>query len=373
MNRLRKLKLILKSQRATRSGKRRQGSGRLLPLVLLCIALFTTAGAQQPTSEKTLRATVDPHIQPYRSVDKLSGELVTIGSEWMDDLMKMWIDGFNKLYPNVHLKSLKRETAGAMGVEPALTEGRIQLAPVSRELMPFEIDRFKKKYDYEPLAIRVGLGSYRATDRVRAITFFVNESNPIKELTLAQLDAIFCADRKRGYKEDVFTWGQLGLTGEWANREILQVGLHQPEGTGNFVRQRVCLDGEFRKGIHELQANQPVKGLDRAVSAVAVNPAAITYGGFDNRKPGTKPIAIAEHEGGPYYTGTFEEVTSGKYPLTRFVHIYVNKAPGTPLDPKVKEFLKYVLSREGQQAFEKEGVLLPLPANMVEQELNKLN
>jgi len=259
-----------------------------------------------------------------------------------------------------------------MGVEPALTDGRIQLAPASRELLPFEVDHFRKKFGYEPLAIRVGLGSYRAPDRVKAIAIYVNESNPIKELTLAQLDAIYCTTRKRGYKEDIWKWGQLGLTGEWANREILPLGTHQPEGTGNFLRMQVCLDGEFKQGFHQLKSAPPASGLDRIVTIVSINPSAIGYGGFQNRKPGAKPVAIAETEEGPYLTGTFEEVTSGKYPLVRYIYIFVNRPSGAPLDPKVREFLKYVLSLDGQRAVEKEAAMLPLPAHLAEQERSKL-
>lgn len=332
-----------------------------------------TAHAQQPGFRETLRAKADLTIPSYKPAKELSGELMSIDSEWMDDLMKSWIEGFTRLYPKVSIKSLKRDTVGAMGVEPALTDERIQLAPASRELMPFEIERFKKKFGYEPLGIRVGLGSYRAPDRTKAIAFYVNESNPIKELTLAQLDAIYCATRKRGYKEEIWKWGQLGLTGEWANREILPLGTHQPEGTGNFLRVQVCLGGEFKQGFHQLKPAPPASGLDRIVTIVSINPSAIGYGGFQNRKPGTKPVALAETEGGPYFTGTFEEVTSGRYPLTRYIYVYVNQPPGTPLDPKVREFLKYVLSLEGQQAVEKENAMLPLPAQMVEKERAKLN
>src|SRR5260370_4396487 len=175
-----------------------------------------------------------------------------------------------------------------MGVERALTDGRSQLAPASRELMPFEIEHFRKRFGYEPLGIRVALGSYRAPDRVKAIAFYVNESNPIKELTLAQLDAIYCTTRKRGYKEEIWKWGQLGLTGEWANREILPLGTHQPEGTGNFLRVQVCLDGEFKPGFHQLKPAPPASGLDRFVTIVSINSSALVYCGFQNLKPGLK-------------------------------------------------------------------------------------
>lgn len=344
-------------------------------LIWSAATLIFSVGAaysQQPGFRETLRAKADRSIPSYEPGSELSGELVSIDSEWMDDLMKSWIEGFIRQYPHVSIKSLKRDTVGAMGVEPALTDGRIQLAPASRELMPFEIEHFKKKFGYEPLGVRVALGSYRAPDRVKAIAFYVNESNPIKQLTLAELDAIYCSTRKRGYKEEIWNWGQLGLTGEWAEREILPLGTHQPEGTGNFLRVQICLDGEFKQGFHNLKSAPPASGLDRIVTIVSINPSAIGYGGFQNRKPKTKPVAIAENEGGPFLSGSFEEVTSGKYPLTRFVYIYVNRRPGQPLDPNVKEFLKYVLSLDGQRAVEQDTALLPLPANLVEQELNKL-
>src|SRR5437016_117587 len=123
-----------------------------LCLLLVSVSLLASVRAQQPAYRQTFRATVDPHLPSYKPIKGVAGDLVTIESEWMDELMKMWTEGFTRIYPNTTIRFLKRETAGAMGVEPALTEGRIQLGPVSRELMPFEIDRFKKKFAYEPLS-----------------------------------------------------------------------------------------------------------------------------------------------------------------------------------------------------------------------------
>src|SRR5215472_11254144 len=146
-------------------------------LLLSAAALTVTLGAahsQQPGFRETLRAKADPRLPSYNPVKELSGELVSIDSEWMDDLMRMWIAGFSKLYPAINIKSLKRDTVGTFGVEPALTDGKIQLGPASRELLPFEIERFKQKFGYEPLGIKVGLGSYRAPDRVKAIAIYVN-------------------------------------------------------------------------------------------------------------------------------------------------------------------------------------------------------
>lgn len=332
-----------------------------------------TGPTPQSSFRETMRAKADSRIPSYTSVKGISGDLTTIESEWMDDLMKSWIEGFSRHYPGVKISSLKRVTVGAMGVEPALTDGRIQLAPASRELLPFEVEHFKQKFGYEPLEIEVGLGSYRAPDRSKAIAIYVNQNNPIKELTLAQLDAIYCGTRNRGYKEDIWKWGQLGLTGEWADREILPVGTQQPEGTGNFLRMQACLNGDFKRSFHLLKPAPPASGLERIVRIVAANPSAIGYGGFGNARPGAKAVPLAEKEGGPYVTGTFEDVTSGKYPLVRYIYISVNRAPGKPLNANVKEFLKYVLSLEGQQAVEKDDAMLPLPLQFVERERTKLN
>jgi phosphate transport system substrate-binding protein len=309
----------------------------------------------------------------YKPAKKLAGEMTSIGTDTMEAVMKLWIEGFTRIYPKV---SIKQEAKGSMTAEPALTEGRSQLAPLSRELMPDELARFKKKYGYEPLVVKVALGSYGTPTKTVALTFYVHESNPIKQLTFAQLDAIYCTERKRGHKEDITTWGQLGATGEWANRSIKPVGVMQPDGISNYIRLRICNDGVLKPGIKEEKidhSDAAISVLTRIVLDVSHDPLAIGYAGFHNRQSGSKPVALAETDRGPFLMGTFDEVASARFPLTRFIYILVNQSPGKPLEPKVKEFLKYVLSDEGQQAVAKEGIFLPLPAQVVKQERTRLN
>jgi len=203
----------------------------------------------------------------------------------------------------------------------------------------------------------------------------VHKSNPITRLNFAQLDAIYCTGRKRGYKEDLTRWGQLGLTGEWADRPIHAYGVQWPDGISNYIRLLPCDDGELKTSIRGVKIDHSpgvLTALFRILGEIDQDPLALGYGGFYGEKPNTKRIAISASPKGPYLMGNFDEVASAKYPLTRYVHIVVNKAPGKPLDPKVKEFLKYILSQEGQQAVEREGVFLPLPARLVRQELQRL-
>lgn len=345
----------------------------LLLLVLAGLTLLASARAQEATFQETLRATVDARTSSYKPVEDLSGNLMSVGTDTMEAVMKMWIEDFTKLYPEV---KINMEAKGSLTAEPALTEGRAQLAPLSRELMPNELARFKKKFGYEPLVVKVALGSYRTPTKTVALTFYVHESNPIKKLTFAQLDAIYCTTRKRGYKEDLTTWGQIGAGGEWATRPIHLVGVMQPDGISNYIRLMICNDGEFKSGIREEKIDHSpgaVSVLTRIVTDVSNDPLAIGYAGFHNRQPGTKQVSLAETARGPFLTGSFEEVTSARFPLTRYIYILVNRPPGKPLERNVKEFLKYVLSRDGQKAVENEGIFLPLPARVSRQELVKLN
>jgi phosphate transport system substrate-binding protein len=342
---------------------------KMIAALMLLILVAGIAGAQEPEFRETLHAKADPRIPAYKPVKGLSGEVQSFGTETMEPLMKLWIDAFTKLYPAVTIQMRPwRERKGAA----ALAEGLTQFIPVSRELLPAEVYQFTKNFEYDPLAIRVALGSYRTPAKTGALTFVVHPSNPIAKLNLAQLEAIYCTSRNRGYKEDITTWGQLGLTGEWANREIQLVGVIQPDGLPNHIQLTVCRGGEFKKGIREENIGRPVSALERIVADVSKEPAAIGYASFYYLKPGVKALAIAETEKDPYLKGSFEEVASAQYPLTRFIHIYVNKMPGKPLDPKVNEFLRYILSREGQKDVEQEGIFMPLPARIVKQELEKL-
>jgi phosphate transport system substrate-binding protein len=219
----------------------------------------------------------------------------------------------------------------------------------------------------------VGGGAYEKGDRSHAIAVYVNRANPLERITLAQLDAIYSATRRRGSAAAVTTWGQLGLTGEWANHPIIAYAARRPNGIADAFQDRVLLTGDFKASIHE-RANSPTaRVLDSVVDAVGADANGIGYAGFAQATSAVKALAVAETEAGPYVAGTLASVTDQSYPLTRFVYIAINKAPGKPLTPAVREFLRLVLSREGQQVLVEEGYFLPLPAAIVREELARLN
>ena len=307
-------------------------------------------------------------VPAYKPAGALSGHLQSIGADTMEVLMKYWIEDFQKLYPGMKI-DMEAKASGTAG--PALTEGKADLGPVAREMLPAEEQQFEKKFGYKPYAVRVAGGSYRTPGKTHAIAFFVNEKNPVEKLSFAQLDAIFSSTRKRGYK-DATKWGDVGLTGEWADKPIHLWGLIRPNGIAHFLEDRVLNGGQWKSGIEERTTVGSLAALDATNQGVAKDPYAIGYAGFGNTMPGVKTVALAENSNGPYYKGTFEEVLDQKYPLSRVIYIYVNRAPGQPLDPKVREFLKFVLSAQGQDDVVKEGIFLPLPAAMVKEELAKL-
>ncbi|MDP9050652.1 MAG: substrate-binding domain-containing protein [Acidobacteriota bacterium] len=258
--------------------------------------------------------------------------------------MKLWISGFHDYQPAI---AITLQPQASMSVPAALTAGVAQLAPLSRELNPAEVEAFRAKHGYPPTEIAVALGSYRTPTCTVALTFYVSDANPISRLDLRQLDAIWCTTLLRGAGHPITEWGQLGLNGEWAHRPIHLVGVQPPDGVPNFITRRVCNGGRLRAGIFEEKNGGPTSVLSRIVTDVAKDPVAIGYAGFHYRLPGTHPLLIANSASGTYYEGTFDEVRTAVYPLTRFVYIYVDCPPTTPLAPPIREFLRYVLSLEG--------------------------
>jgi phosphate transport system substrate-binding protein len=334
----------------------------------LLVSLSQAQHAVKGEFHETNHAKPVAGVPVYKPVSALSGHLQSVGADTMEALMKYWIEDFQKLYPNVKI-DMEAKASGTAG--PALTNGTADLGPVARETLPAEVQEFEKKFGYKPYAVRVAGGSYRTPGKTHAIAFFVSEKNPIEKLSYAQLDAIFSTTRNRGNK-DVTKWGDVGATGEWADKPIHLWGLIRPNGIAHFLEERVLNGGAWKSGIQERTTVGSLAALDATNQGVAADPYAIGYAGFGNVMPGVKPVALAENSSGPYYKGTFEEVLEQKYPLSRVIYIYINKAPGKPLDPKVREFLKFVLSAVGQADVVKEGVFLPLPLVTVKQELVKL-
>lgn len=296
---------------------------------------------------------VDRHITSYVKVGGVSGNLNSIGSDTMNNLMTYWAEGFNRVYPNVRVQI---EGKGSTTAPPALISGTAQIGPMSRAMKPTEIDAFDKKYGYKPMEIKTALD---------ALAVYVNKDNPIKGLSLPQVDAIFSKTRKGGYTQDIRIFGQLGLTGEWAKRPISLYGRNSASGTYGFFKERALFKGDYRNEVKE----QP--GSASVVQGVTEDRYAIGYSGIGYKTSGVHAVPLSFKEGEPYQEAEMENVMSGSYPLARFLYVYIHKKPGQPLDPLIREFVKFILCREGQEVVIKDGYI-PLPASVVEAELKKI-
>jgi phosphate transport system substrate-binding protein len=296
---------------------------------------------------------VDAGLPGYQKVSGISGSLSSIGSDTMNNMMTFWAETFRKMYPNVKIQV---EGKGSTTAVPALINGTAQFGPMSREMRGAEIDQFEVKYGYKPTQLRT---SYDA------LAVYVNKDNPIEKLSLAQVEAIFSKSRRRGYKEDVKTWGQLGLTGDWASRPISLYGRNAASGTYGFFKEIALKNGDYKTTVKE----QP--GSASVVQGITEDRFGIGYSGSGYKTSGVKAVPLADQPTGTYSNGNYDDVKAGKYPLSRFLFIYINKAPGKPLDPLVAEFVKLILSKEGQQEVVKDGYM-PLTAAQVQAELAKI-
>jgi len=264
--------------------------------------------------------------------------------------MTFWAEGFRKHYPNVNVQI---EGKGSSTAPPALIEGTAQIGPMSRPMKKEEIEKFEQKYGYKPTEIGVALDS---------LAVYVNKDNPLEALSLTQVDAIFSKNRSRGAAEDIVTWGQVGLKGDLANRPMSIYGRNSASGTYGFYKEVALKKGDFKDTVKE----QP--GSASVVLAVTEDKAGIGYSGIGYKTSGVKAIALSEKDGAPAYEPTYENVLNNKYPLGRMLYLYVAKEPNKPMPKMVEEFLKYVLSKEGQEVVVKDGYL-PLTAKMAEKQL----
>src|SRR5262245_23677135 len=307
------------------------------------VLLALLAGAEQQ---------IDASIAPYQKTSGVSGNINSVGSDTMNNLMTLWAEAFLKMYPNVKVQV---EGKGSSTAPPALIAGTSQFGPMSREMRPTEVDQFESKYGYKPTQLRT---SYDA------LAVYVNKDNPLEKLTLTQVDGNFSKTRRRGGK-NITTWGELGLTGDWASRPISIYGRNSASGTYGFFKEHALGNGDYRDTVKE----QP--GSASVVQGVTEDRFGIGYSGIGYKTSGVKNVSLAEKDGGAFSNGNYDDGKSGKYPLNRFLFLYINRAPGKPLDPVVKEFCKLVLSKEGQEVVVKDGYL-PLPADIVTKELTKL-
>jgi len=317
----------------------------------LKIASLALAAALGGSSLFAQAIKVDAGIPAYQKTSGVSGNMSSVGSDTLNNLMTLWAEGFQKQYPNVRIQI---EGKGSSTAPPSLIAGTSQLGPMSRTMKDSEIDEFEKKYGYKPTAIRVAID---------ALAVYVNKDNPLEQLTLQQVDAIFSKGRACGGKA-INTWGQAGVTA-WASQPISLYGRNSASGTYGFFKEHALCKGDYKDTVKE----QP--GSASVIQGVTEDKSGIGYSGIGYRTSGVKPLKIAAKAGAPFFTVEPEDVYGGKYPLSRFLYVYVNKAPNKPLDPIVREFIKYVLSQEGQQVVVKDG-FLPLKNGTDQEELAKL-
>src|SRR5438105_5922506 len=341
----------------------------------LCAALFCTivspAVFALKYAEPEHNLKVDPAMpswQPGEVKSEPEEDLNLVGADIMDEIALGWVKIYRKQYPRLSLTmDLRASGAGA----PGLVSGKGDLAPVGREMFPAEEKSFADTYGYKPFAIKVATGSVGSLGKTASSVILVDKDNPIDCLSLPQLDAIYSKTRKLGYKE-VGTWGDLGAKGEWANRPIHLYGLKPVNGIEQYFKMVAMDGGEYKDGIQFVKGKGFTHAFTVAAEDMATNPGGLTYALMATVTPNVKVLKLSPKEGGTCYEPNVENVYSHKYPFSRYVYIYVNKAPGKPLPPKVKEFLKLVLSKEGQQVVADERVFIPLQPEVVQEELRKL-
>lgn len=311
----------------------------LIRNTILAVVIF---GAVSATT-KAQAVKVDPAIKPYQKTSGVTGNLNSIGSDTLNNLMALWAEGFKTAYPNVNIQV---EGKGSTTAPPALIEGTAQLGPMSREMKSSEIDAFEKKYGYKPTEIKVAID---------ALAVFVHKDNPIKGLSMQQVDGIFSSTLKGGGKP-IEKWGDVGLTGEWASKAMSFYGRNSASGTYGFFKEHALAKGDFKTSVKE----QP--GSSAVVKGVASDLAGVGYSGIGYKTAGVKAVPLSS-KGDQFVEANVENCISGDYPLARFLLIYVNKKPGEPLDKLTSEFLKFVISKEGQEVVVKDGYF-PLPATI---------
>ncbi|WP_205012830.1 PstS family phosphate ABC transporter substrate-binding protein [Sphingomonas panacisoli] len=338
---------------------------------------LTTAIAFQPANalkyaKREHNLKVDPRIPVWvpGPVDvQPEEELHVVGADVMDEMTLGWVKMMRKAYPRLSV-DMEARASGSGG--PGLTNEISELAPVGRELLPAEAEGFRKKFGYDATGFRVATGSVGSLGKTAASIIMVDKDNPINCLSMQQLDSIYSSTRNRG-GPDITNWGQVGLTGAWASKPIHLYGLKSPNGIEWYFKIQVMKMGEYRDGIQFTKGRGFTHAFNVAAEDMKDHPGGLTYALLANITPNTKAVALSETTGGKCVYPTTQSVYDHSYPLSRYVYIYVNHKPGTKLPAKVREFLKAVLSREGQQQVANDGVYIPLQASVVKEELAKLD
>ncbi len=314
---------------------------------LMAALTFAAAGVGSATAF----AAVDPALPTYEKTSGVSGNLSSVGSDSLANLMTLWAEEFKKQYPNVNIQI---QAAGSSTAPPAMTEGTANMGPMSRPMKDSEIQAFEEKYGYKPTAVPVAID---------ALAVFVHKDNPIPSLSIEQVDAIFSSTRLCGGAQDIKTWGDLGLTGEWASKPLQLFGRNSVSGTYGYFKEEALCKGDFKPNVNE----QP--GSASVVQSISSTLNAIGYSGIGYRTSSVRAVPLSK--GGEAYEANEENALAGKFPLSRFFYVYVNKAPNQPLSPLDAEFIKLMLSQQGQEVVMKDGYI-PLPASVAQKTLQEL-
>jgi phosphate transport system substrate-binding protein len=295
---------------------------------------------------------LDEKLPEYKKVSGISGNVSSVGSDTLANMMTFWAEDFKRTYPNVNIQI---QAAGSSTAPPALTEATSNLGPMSRKMKMREIEAFQKRYGYKPTRVRVAID---------ALAVFVHKDNPLEGLTIAQVDAVFSNNRKCGAEKDVDRWGDLGLSGAWTGKDVQLYGRNSVSGTYGYFKKKALCKGDFKNSVNE----QP--GSASVVQSVSASLNGIGYSGIGYRTSGVRALPLAK-KGTTFIEANMENAISGRYPLSRYLYVYVNKHPNKALPPMEAEFLKMILSKSGQAIVEKDGYI-PLPSKVVAKEFKKL-
>ena len=315
---------------------------------LMAAMTFVAAGVATANAV----AAIDPALPTYEKTSGVSGNLSSVGSDTLANLMTLWAENYKKLYPNVNIQI---QAAGSSTAPPALTEGTSNLGPMSRKMKDAELQAFEEKYGYKPTAIPVAID---------ALAVFVHKDNPIKSLSMQQVDAIFSSTRLCGEAKEIKTWGDAGLTGDWASKPVQLFGRNSVSGTYGYFKEEALCKGDFRSNVNE----QP--GSASVVQSISSTINAIGYSGIGYKTSSVRAVALLD-KNGMAEEATEDNALAGKYPLSRFLYVYVNKAPNKALSPLEAEFVKMVLSKQGQEVVVKDGYI-PLPSKVVAKTMKDL-
>ena len=294
-------------------------------------------------------------LPEYSPADLGEGKLSSVGSDSMDGLVGLWVDAYREYQPQVVVQVVSRGSATAPA---ALIEGTADIGPMARTMKANEVEVFRTQYGFEPTQIRTALSG---------VAVYVSKDNPISQISFDDLDAIYSAKRKRGAKKQYSNWSDLGVAGQVSGESIMPLGSLQDSYPYSYFRQSILLQAPF---VKELASTADSRSMFEAIGA---NLGAIAFGEVlskgDDR---VKALPVSKKRGDAAYQPSEFNMLSGKYPLARFLNVYVVRYPGKPLDSATADFLRFVLSKQGQQVVAKQG-LRPLPAAVVQAELGKLN